>query len=229
MEKFSKWKFYHRKFLVDPFQLRLAGVAVCHFLLVIMIFVTALYLPVIIELQSGDITAPHVQAAARKFLFLHNNLWLPLLGALALLVMHNILVSHRIAGPLYRLRRYLKGVGDGDLSTPIVFRKKDYLQKEADVASEMVESLSDKVRYVERQLERVSWAWSEMRSALVDGTVYDLQLKIDAMDDLIEGCRSSMDTLKTMDQPASSTLKDHHAPTSRREAVPSKKLEKVEV
>ncbi|HUV36023.1 MAG TPA: hypothetical protein VMX58_03690 [Patescibacteria group bacterium] len=229
MKKENRWRIYNRRSLVDPFQLRIVGVAVCHFMLVILIFVSALFLPIIIELQSGDISSPHVQAAARGFLFLHNRLWAPLLGALVLLVLHNIIVTHRIAGPLYRFRRYLKSVGDGDLSSPIKFRKKDYLKKEAQVASCMVESLRDKVASVERQLEQVSWAWTEMRSALADETGHDLQLKIDAMDDHIEECRAGLEVFKTTEWQAPTAAWDQHAPSARSAAITSDSEELVEI
>jgi methyl-accepting chemotaxis protein len=218
MSTARKERSFNRNLLIDPFQLRLAGVAICHFLLVVLI----------IELQSGDITSPHVQAAARKFLFLHNNLWMPLLGALILLVLHNIIISHRIAGPLFRFRRYLKGVGDGDLSTPIGFRKKDYLKKEADVANEMVESLRGKVTCVKKQLEQVSWTWTEMRSALAEGAPHDLQLKIDAMDDHIEECMASLQAFETGHRNMPAT-EDLHAPSAQRQVETSEEPVEIEV
>jgi len=43
-----------------------------------------------------------------------------------------LLFSHRIAGPIYNLGRVLRSVAQGDLSSDIRFRKKDFLHEIAD-------------------------------------------------------------------------------------------------
>jgi len=192
MSKMNKWKIYNRKFLVDRFQLRLVGVAAVHFLLVVVIFATALFAPIVIRLESDDITSPAVQAAAREFLVLHTTLWAPLLGAFILLVLHNIVVSHRIAGPLYRFRLYFKTVGKGDLSTPLRVRKNDYLQKEAAAVNDMVTSLRDKIARLEKQLGQTTAAWSDMRHELARGVASDPEAKTNAMARQLEDCRASL-------------------------------------
>lgn len=57
---------------------------------------------------------------------------------LAILV---IFVSHRIAGPLERLKQYMKKVGEGDLSVELQFRKKDEIHDVADAFNVMVANL----------------------------------------------------------------------------------------
>ena len=111
MSNGKKFRIVNRKVLVDNLQLHFVGVAIIHFALIVLIFTSTLFVPVIIRLNSGDISEPHVQAAAHEFLVLHNRLWLPMLGALILVVLHNILFTHRVAGPLYRFRPYLERVG----------------------------------------------------------------------------------------------------------------------
>jgi methyl-accepting chemotaxis protein len=200
MSKEKKPRFYFRKFLVDPLQLRFVGLAIIHFAIIILIFTSALFVPIVLKLQSGDITQPHVQAAAREFLVLHDKLWLPMLVALLLIVMHNIIFTHRVAGPLFRFRPFLKSVGEGNLANRIMFRKKDHLKKEAEIASEMVESLRVKITNVESQLERASSAWNDLRDALNGVTSNELQQKISAMNARIEECRDSLTVFDTGDK-----------------------------
>lgn len=197
MNNRSKWRICHRKVLVDTFQLRLVAVGVLHFLFVIVIFIGALFAPIVLTLKSGDISSPYVQAAAREFLVLHTRLWVPLLGAFILLVLHNILVTHRVAGPLYRLRRYLKAVGEGDLSAPMKVRESDYLHKEAEVTSRMVESLREKIVCVEDELDRTKRACAELKSACADMAPDDVMRKIDAVGDHLDACRSGMAAFET--------------------------------
>ena len=197
MNKAKVPRFINRKFLVDPLQLRFVGIAIIHFAIIVLVFTGTLFVPIILQLQSGDIAQPHVQAAARKFLVLHNSLWLPMLGALILVVLHNVLFTHRVAGPLYRFRPYLKSVGNGNLSSPIKFRKRDHLKKEAAVASEMVESLRLKVTRVESDVEEASRAWNDLRNKLNAETSSELQQKISAMSARIDECRNSVSVFKT--------------------------------
>jgi methyl-accepting chemotaxis protein len=189
--KASRWKLYNRRVLVDRFQMRLAGVAIVHFFIVVFVFVAALFAPIVIDLVSGDLSSPRVQSAADEFLVLHNRIWMPLLGAIVLLVLHNVLMTHRIAGPLYRFRRYFKAVGEGDLSRPMEVRDRDYLRKDAEVISEMVESLRNRVALVAEQVERASEDWGRLRSSLPADAAEALSGKIDVVESRLEGCRRS--------------------------------------
>lgn len=212
MSKVKVPRFYNRKFLVDSLQLKFAGHAVIHFALVVMVFVGALFVPVILKMQSGEITDPYVQAAAREFLVLHNNVWIPLAGALILVILHNILLTHRIAGPLYRFRPYLEAVGNGDLSSAIRFRKKDHLQKEAEVASLMVEALREKIVRVERAFEEVNGTWNELRSTLATGKTDELRNRIRAMSTQLEGCRTNLSVFNTSGEKSSVDKSDAESP-----------------
>lgn len=42
-----------------------------------------------------------------------------------------LIVSHRIAGPMYRLRKHFEKVGDSGNHTPVQFREDDYFQEVA--------------------------------------------------------------------------------------------------
>lgn len=192
MSKISRWKIYNRRVLVDRFQVRLAGVAIVHFLVIVGIFVSALFAPVVIDLVSGDMSSPRVQAAAREFLVLHSRIWMPLLGSLVLLVLHNVLMTHRIAGPLYRFRDFFKSVGAGDLSRPMEVRDRDYLRKDAEAISEMVEALRNKVALVAEQVERANEDWGRLRSALPVEASEALSGKIDVLESRLEGCQRSV-------------------------------------
>lgn len=192
-------KIYNRQVLVEAFQLRFIGVAMLHFLVVVAIFLAALYAPILIDLRSEAISSPHVQAAAREFLFLHTRLWLPLFGAFILVILHNILVSHRVAGPLLRFRRYLRGVGEGDLSHPIRFRNGDYLGQEARAASNMVESLRMRIERMETRLERANAAWADLKDDLDASGLRGQQIA--AVDESLAACRAGLRAFKIRNEP----------------------------
>ena len=52
-----------------------------------------------------------------------------------------IFISHRIAGPLHRLKMFMSKVGQGDLSVKLSFRNYDAIHDVADCFNEMVENL----------------------------------------------------------------------------------------
>ena len=199
MGEISWWKFYNRKVLVDTFQVRLVAVGVFHFVLVVLIFASALFLPLVITLRSSDLSSPEVRQAAHEFLTLHNRLWLPLLGAFALLVLHNIIVSHRIAGPLYRFRKFLKSVGDGDLATRLSIRRGDYLHKEADAINEMLTGLRDKVSRLELQLDQTKDLWTNLRVSAADRVPDELEWKITTLGERLEECQAGVKSFRTKD------------------------------
>jgi nitrogen fixation/metabolism regulation signal transduction histidine kinase len=76
-----------------------------------------------------------------------------------------LLVSHKIAGPLYRFERAMEDICKGDLSSRVFLRAKDELGEIRDHFNDMVASLQ--VRLVEDK-ERAARAEQALRSAAAD-------------------------------------------------------------
>jgi HAMP domain-containing protein len=55
-----------------------------------------------------------------------------------------VFISHRIAGPLYRLKMFMEKVENGDYSVQLKFRKNDSIHDVADSFNRMVEGIRDK-------------------------------------------------------------------------------------
>lgn len=56
-----------------------------------------------------------------------------------------VFLSHKVAGPLYRIERFLRLVAAGDLSTKLRLRKGDELQDLAEALNEMTDDLKNRV------------------------------------------------------------------------------------
>lgn len=52
-----------------------------------------------------------------------------------------IFFTHKIAGPLYKLRTHLEGIREGKPITPLTFRQGDYFQEIADEISLFLEAI----------------------------------------------------------------------------------------
>ena len=57
-----------------------------------------------------------------------------------------IYISHRIAGPLFRLKMYMEKVENGDYSVKLKFRKNDAIHDVADSFNNMVVGIKDKFK-----------------------------------------------------------------------------------
>ncbi len=87
-------------------------------------------------------------------------LWLPmllstLLGILLVLIF-GLLYSHRIAGPLFNLKRMMRRVGEGDLKASMKIRKNDEFHDVEEVFNQMVEALHHRVRDIKTALRESS-------------------------------------------------------------------------
>ena len=64
-----------------------------------------------------------------------------------------ILISHRIAGPMYRFAKSAEAISKGDLSVNFFVRKSDEMQDTAMTLGEMVESLRKDIKEVKKLAE----------------------------------------------------------------------------
>ena len=93
-----------RRILIDRRQLRLLGVTVLYFMVTAVVFAAMMFGPLVPEI-SGDTASTAAQgAAASEFLALHARFWPALFATFVILSVHSIFASHRIVGPLARLR-----------------------------------------------------------------------------------------------------------------------------
>ena len=154
---------------MNAFQLRLMVVYLIHFFAILLVFVGMLFVPLMTKLNDGNLSVLEEQDVARQFLALHSQMW-PALGmVLALLILHSVVVSHRIAGPMQRLRDALKTIGEGDLTTRISFRKNDYLADTAADINKLTVLLAVKVTELEKNHRAARAAFAYLRRSLVDG------------------------------------------------------------
>ncbi|MFC1699841.1 hypothetical protein ACFL1I_07820 [Candidatus Omnitrophota bacterium] len=62
-------------------------------------------------------------------------------------ILVTLFVSHKIAGPLYRLKKAMHGLGEGDFSTEINLREFDQLKGLAGEFNQMARKLKKKVKH----------------------------------------------------------------------------------
>ncbi|OGS17994.1 MAG: hypothetical protein A2219_04870 [Elusimicrobia bacterium RIFOXYA2_FULL_50_26] len=90
--------------------------------------------------EDAKLLSSHQRELLNSIIVRTNRNLLPLIAGMILLVIAaSLVLSHRFAGPLYRIKRNLDAVTHGDLTTGFSLRRKDELK---DLASEIEHSIS---------------------------------------------------------------------------------------
>jgi methyl-accepting chemotaxis protein len=104
------------------------------------IFVVIIFAPYMFTLYF-DYPLAEKAEAARVLLLLHGTVWPGIGGAVLLFGMLSIFISHKIAGPLYRLKKSISLATQGDLSVVVKLRKWDDLKDLAEYVNILIEEL----------------------------------------------------------------------------------------
>lgn len=119
------------------------------------IFTIILFLPSILTLLF-DYPFEEKAEAARTFLILHGTIW-PTTGTVILIFsIFSIFLTHKIAGPAYRLKHALTGLIGGNLDLKIRLRKWDDLQELAEQVNLLSDELSSYVISLKKDHKQLS-------------------------------------------------------------------------
>jgi hypothetical protein len=140
-------------FLINPpFQLKFSLIASS------MIFISTLIYPVII-IDFFSFISKKLPRLAGEISAVQSDLIIYLVVIQLVLTMLVFLTfiffTHKIAGPLYKLRNHLDSIRQGKPLTPLTFRKGDYFQEIADEVSLFLESIQEKHEMDFGQIEDV--------------------------------------------------------------------------
>lgn len=141
--------FRRRNYYIDKkFQTKYLLLTIVLLLVYTLTFVTILFFPSLASLSSPSFATDQVEAA-RTLLLLHAEVW-PAVGiSILILGVVSIFVTHKVAGPVYRIRTALTEISSGDLTTKIRLRKWDDLQELA----VQVNRLKEDLQYFTQTLE----------------------------------------------------------------------------
>ena len=173
----SKPRFRRREWLIDnEVQVGLGiRLALCLAGYLALFLSISLFDPISTVLWPGPDEAVRAAAAQRIRDFLSSTGG-PLLIATACMILHSVLLLHRVAGPVLRLRRGFESIRDRDLTKPIHLRKGDLLNTAADRHNEAVATVRADVESLRRE--------AEAALALLEGDAPDataLRQRLDAI------------------------------------------------
>jgi methyl-accepting chemotaxis protein len=136
--------FYKRQYIVDkPFQYRLIGTLLCIWAANTIFFTMVLYLLYDGHLNQFYDLVPRdgvLPLLSLPTLFAVSILFVSLFGVIVLGIIA-LYMSNQIAGPLYRTKKSLERLGQGDLAFKLQFRHGDFLNDFPEIFNAMLERL----------------------------------------------------------------------------------------
>lgn len=160
-------RIFRKQLIVDNIQYKFMAIVLIYILVTVIISGVMMFLPSILEISSGEITAKQ-QRAAQEILLMHKRFWPALIVVLIVVSAHSMLIFHRIFGPLYRFRRIFKSVTSGDLSVITKIRKNDFLHTEEIAIREMITSLKTNVAVAQNNHNTLHASITELEQDLLN-------------------------------------------------------------
>ena len=153
-----------KTYIVDKrLQYRLLGYNAIYFFVTVAALSLALFTPLVFEISDPSLSPREQAEVAGKILYLHAYLWPALFLVLVILGFHSVLVSNKIAGPLYRFRATFQKIIEGDLSGTVRIRKGDLLINEQTKIDEMISMLQSKIGLIQEEQEAVAALLAQLR------------------------------------------------------------------
>ncbi len=138
-----------------------------------------LFIPLMLELDTSGISLDEALLAARRILYLHEKFWPAFLLSLFAVGCHSIFISHKIAGPLYRLDLTFKAMKEGTVPAPTPLRKGDYLYSEMENINQMLERLREKLTELQQAQAHLNRSITECKDMASHSSMNELIKKIE--------------------------------------------------
>jgi methyl-accepting chemotaxis protein len=155
-----------RTLIVSGLQYRLTAVSFLYLLVIVLTIAVTVGGPLVGQVDDESRTFAERANAARNLLGVYAATWIALPIAVLLCLAHAVLVSHRIAGPLYRFKQSFRELAGGNLGLVVRIRRADYLAPETDAINRMIEELADKVQHIRTRHAATSRTLPELARAL---------------------------------------------------------------
>ena len=160
-----------RKFFIDrQFQLKYILLVIFMLLLYTALFVGFLFIPQLLPLIF-DSPLDEQAKAAEILLLYHKNVWPAVFIVIPLFGFFSIFITHKIAGPVYRLKKRVEQMIAWDLDSRVTLRKGDDLQELADCINLLSDELKGFASALKESYETLSSDIDEIQLQIAVGTI----------------------------------------------------------
>ena len=106
--------------------------------------------------------------ASQTFLVLINKLLPVVIAIFVMVFLHQIIITHRVWGPLVNFKQSIKMIASGDLTRKVFLRKRDYLKQECEQINYMIDSLTAIVSNIKSDHKNLMMTLDEFDMAAKD-------------------------------------------------------------
>jgi len=147
-------------FLKKNVQIKMIGTNIFYIFSILLITITSLLLP-IISFMDSSYSFDVQYHAANIFIVIAERLPLPLSALIILVVIHQLVITHQVCGPLVNFSNTFKKISQCDLARKIFLRKNDMLTEEAEHINEMIDGLSRHIVTIKKTHHKLLCALNE--------------------------------------------------------------------
>jgi len=159
-------------FIANKTQLKMALANLILMVLVFAVIVFTILSPFYHDIfRVDDLYFQHY--SAKFFLVLLERLSFALIAMFLLALIHNVLVNHKLCGPLVNFSNTFKKISQGDLTRKIFLRRYDFLKNEAHQVNDMIDSLSDYITTIKKDNDLLLSALEEVANGEIEKSKYE--------------------------------------------------------
>ena len=175
-----------KRLMVHSFQHRFMAMNLIYFLILLTAAAITFFAPLIVPASEGDRIAQHL-------LSINGRVWPALLVVAGFFVFHSILVSHKVAGALFRFSSVFGKVAGGDLTARAVIRHRDYLHEEAIELNSMIANLHVRVGDVAQSHDALLTLIKKLDKAVDNGARQTVEEAVEDIREEVDRLGSRLD------------------------------------
>lgn len=186
--------------VVHPLQIRMLSQVIAYALIVFILLAIPVFSPLVEALDNPILSWEERAAVANDLLSLHARFWPWAIGACVVVLincLHSLQLMHRVAGPLYRLRKVFPKIADGNPSIRTTLRQDDYLAPEVDLVNQMTAQLQAKINQIKHAQVILALDAARVRELAVGKNDPTLTALAKQMEQNLAGLKTSLDSFKT--------------------------------
>ena len=186
-----------KKLLIDSSQRQLLGVYFVHFMVVLVVFFAAMVFIFNQQVIRSGLSVVQKQEFASLMSSFANRMWPTMWILFVLMVIHVLYVTHKIAGPLYRIRSVLSYVGSGNLTARAKLRRGDYLTQDADAVNEMAGELDNRIGSMREEWVAASKALNGLEESIDGASRSEAKRRLEELKSHLGTWKESLDQFET--------------------------------
>jgi methyl-accepting chemotaxis protein len=197
-----------RKLLIDGAQRQLLGVYFVHFMVVLVVIFAAMVFILNQQVIRSGLSVDQKQEFASLMTTFAHRMWPAMWVMFSFMVLHILYITHKIAGPLYRIRAVLSYVGSGNLTARAKLRKGDYLTQDADAVNEMVVELDGRIGQMRGEWAAANGSLDGLAESIEGASRNEARKRLDELRSCMDTWKESLDQFETTERKPTASQAD---------------------